>query len=421
MPNVTKTFVASASELQSSDLYMTIKATLFTVPSANLNGVRCTAGFMEEIVENQDKYIGLPLCADTVNLVSGRYKKLGHCYNPKTGTYSSSIIGSFYRFEKEELSDGEVALVGYARVMKRNKKVCKAIGELFAEGALKFSFEISCGTYETLEDDTILIDAADNNYIEGMCIVSFPACPEAVALDLVAEINGIGKEADVMNDVIESAAVETEVLENAPASDSTELNTEAGEPEVVVAEAEDCSEEEQESAEPEDMAAEMEPAAAPAEEADVESEAQNAEVYVTTETRICETVDMYDSETGVYVTETTSHEVRTNERVEDATLVVEVAEAETEEPKQVETAADETPAVVPDYVKVISELQASVDALRNELAELRAQRVVAEVKDDSAAAINPFVAEISAPKKYSLLESDKPSTSGNAYSLLEKA
>ena len=90
---------------------------------------------MNEIVEHQDKYIGLPLCADTVNLVQGRYTKLGHCYNPRTGVYSSSIIGSFYRFEKEELDNGETALVGYARVMKRNKRVCKAIGELFAEGA----------------------------------------------------------------------------------------------------------------------------------------------------------------------------------------------------------------------------------------------------------------------------------------------
>lgn len=165
---------------------------------------------MDEIVEHQDKYIGLPLCADTVNLVKGRYQKLGHCYDPKTGVFSSSIIGSFYRFEKEELDNGEMALVGYARVMKRNKRVCKAIGELFAEGALKFSFEISCGSYEVLDDDTILIDAADNNFIEGMCIVSFPACPEAVALDLVAEINSIGKEADNMTDVIETVEIAEE-------------------------------------------------------------------------------------------------------------------------------------------------------------------------------------------------------------------
>lgn len=314
-----------------------------------------------------------------------------------------------------------MALVGYARVMKRNKKVCKAIGELFAEGALKFSFEISCGTYETLEDDTILIDAADNNFIEGMCIVSFPACPEAVALELVAEINGIGKEADDMNDVIESAAVEPEVLENAPASETTEPNTETGEPEVVVAEVEVSSEEEQTPAEPEVVAAEVEPVAASAEEAPVESDAQNAEVYVMTETSTRETVDVYDTQTGVSVTEVTLHEVRTHERVEDAVLVVETAENETPASEQTEVAAEEAPATLPDYAQVISELQASMDALRKELAELRAQHVVAETQEDPAAAINPFVAEISAPKKYSLLESDKPSTSTHAYSLLEKA
>lgn len=67
MQNVKKTFVASASELQSSDLYMTAKMIMFTVPSANLNGVRCTEAFLDEIVEHEDKYVGLPLCADVVN------------------------------------------------------------------------------------------------------------------------------------------------------------------------------------------------------------------------------------------------------------------------------------------------------------------------------------------------------------------
>lgn len=374
---------------------------------------------MDEIIEHQDKYIGLPLCADTVNLVSGRYSKLGHCYNPKTGTYSSSIIGSFYRFEKEELENGEVALVGYARVMKRNKRVCKAIGELFAEGALKFSFEISCGTYETLDDDTILIDAAENNFIEGMCIVSFPACPEAVALELVAEINGIRKEADDMIDAIESAEVVAEVEAHEPeAADTTEIPADTGEPEAVVAEvAED-------PAEPEDVVAEVEPVEAPAEESImVESEAQNAEVHVSTNTFTCETTEVYDDQTGTSVIESTTHEIRTHERVPEATLEIQVgeemvAQEEISEPAPVIEASAQNDT----SSDMIAELQRAIETLRQEIADMRAERIVAEAeKPDASAEINPFIAEIAAPKKYSLLESDKPSGNGNAYSLLEKA
>ena len=191
-------FVAAASEIASSDLYMTVKATMFTSPSANLNGVRCTAAFIDEIVEHQEKYIGLPLCADMTKLENGLYRNLGHCYNSRTGTFSSTMIGSFYKFEKAALSEDETALIGYARILKRNKKVCRAISELFAEGNLKFSFEITCGEYEKMDDGTIRIDASERNYLEGMAIVSMPACPDAVALELVAEITGIGKEAEPM-------------------------------------------------------------------------------------------------------------------------------------------------------------------------------------------------------------------------------
>lgn len=384
--------------------------------------MRCTAGFMDEIVEHQDKYIGLPLCADTVNLVKGRYKKLGHCYDSKTGVYSSSIIGSFYRFEKEELDDGEVALVGYARVMKRNKRVCKAIGELFAEGSLKFSFEISCGTYQVLEDDTILIDAADNNFIEGMCIVSFPACPEAVALELVAEINGIGKEADDMNEVVESAEVIAEVETIEPETEGdTKLSADNVESQEAIAESAECSDE------PHDVVAEVEHVDALAEgskEDEPAAENINADVFVTTETRTRESVDIFDNDTGVSVTEVTIHEVRTQERVKDVELVIENdVVAETEEQSSEETSEviaekeEQESSSTSDYSQIIAELQSAVQALKNELDELRTMSKV----DDSANAINPFVAEISAPTKYSLLESEKHVYSNNAYSLLEKA
>ena len=217
-------FVAAASEIASSDLYMTVKATMFTSPSANLNGVRCTAAFIDEIVEHQEKYIGLPLCADMTKLENGLYRNLGHCYNSRTGTFSSTMIGSFYKFEKTAISEDETALIGYARILKRNKKVCRAISELFAEGNLKFSFEITCGEYEKMDDGTIRIDASEKNFLEGMAIVSMPACPDAVALELVAEITGIGKEAEPMTneDKVQTAEEQPEkAAENAAENTET--------------------------------------------------------------------------------------------------------------------------------------------------------------------------------------------------------
>lgn len=406
MQNITKTFVASASELQSSDLYMTIKTTMFTVPEANLNGVRCTAAFLDEIVQNQEKYIGLPLCADVKNLEMGRYMKLGHCYNATTGTFSSSIIGSFYKFEKEEREDG-CALIGYARVMKRNKRVCKAIGELFAEGMLKFSFEISCGSYEELEDETLLIDAADNNYLEGMCIVSFPACPDAVAMELVAEISNIRKEADDMTDVIESA----EVL-----AEESVVETPAPEAEEIVAETEPVTEP---AAEPEEIQAEVsepekeEEEEKPEEDPDPEEDEEKKEtaaVYTTVrETQIHEE-STYDNETG----EETNVRVIVEQSVHGREDSSNQAIAETEDVVAEEVSEPEQNDELAELRREIAELKQAIEAMKEE------KTVVAEVEtaeEKEEVEVNPFIAEISTPVKYSLLERIEK----NPHSLLERA
>lgn len=415
MQNIVKTIVASASELQSSDLYMTVKTPMFTVPAANLNGVRCTAKFLDEIVANQDKYIGLPLCADVDNLAKGRYTKLGHCYDAVTGTFSSSMIGSFYKFEKEEREDG-AALIGYARIMKRNKKVCKAVAQLFAAGMLKFSFEISCGSYEELEDGTLLIDAAGNNYLEGMCIVSFPACPDAVAQELVAEIVNIGKEADEMSDVIESAEVVAEetVAETAVPPEAEAILAEeeaeptATEPEEIQAEASEPEKEEDEE-QPEEP------------EEEDEEHKETAQVYTRVTHVEHDSVHTYDNETGV------EHEINvtTEERVSvpnpeeaAAEAVAETTEEVQAEAEPEEVVAEEVPAE-PDPLAVMRE---EIAELKKLVAEMREQHVVAEKEpeapvSDNGNEVNPFIAEISTPVKYSLLESIEK----NPRSLLERA
>lgn len=81
-----KKFTAEAvvSEIQSSDIYLTIKARLFDL-QANLNGVRVTRDFMDEIIANESKYVGIPLYADIHGLIAKR--PIGHMYNPRTGEF----------------------------------------------------------------------------------------------------------------------------------------------------------------------------------------------------------------------------------------------------------------------------------------------------------------------------------------------
>ena len=236
------TFIASViSEIQQSDIYLTVRARLFETPGANLNGVRVTPAFLDEIVENKDKYVGLPLCADVKSLAQGDYSHLGHLYDARTGEFHSAQIGSFYDFEKEETEDG-AALIGYARIMKRNKAVCRAISELFADGALKFSFEISCGSYRELEDGTIEIDAGQDNFLEGAAVVTFPACESAVALDLVAEcktiVDGRRNEVTNMTDVNPVEVVAEEKPAEQPETSEQLAEEEKKEPEVETVNAE---------------------------------------------------------------------------------------------------------------------------------------------------------------------------------------
>ena len=379
MPDIVRTMcVASASELiQQSDLYMTVKAVLFTTPSANLNGVRCTEGFIDEIVANQDAYIGLPLNADIRSLESGQYNKLGHMFDQTTGTFATAIIGSFYKFEKTILPSGDVALIGYARIMKRNQAVCSAIAELFATGNLKFSFEISCGEYSTLNDGTMLIDASKDNYLEGMCIVWSPACPEAVAKELVAELTNDRKEAEDMHD--ESAELTVEVAEVTEQEAEEKVAEVQTEPESNLAETADKAEE------------------------NVETQAE------------CQCEDKKEEEAEAASKEEKEEcaEEAEPEKAEEVKAEAEVAEAESGENEVHNEVAAESNE---ELKNIIAELMQSVNDIKAEIAELKAvkKEVVASVEPE---AVNGFMDTISIPEnKYSLLERD---SGFETYTLLE--
>ena len=430
-------FASVISEIQQSDVFMTVKARICEAPEANLNGARVTEAFIDEIVSNEKRYVGLPLYADVRALTNGNYNRLGHLYDVKTGEFHSTQIGSFYKFEKQTFENG-CALIGFARIPKRNKKLSKAISELFADGALKFSFELSVGEYEELDDETILIDVSENNYLEGTAIVTYPACEDAVALELVAQKadeakGGVSEMAEVENkaEVVETEATQPELAEEEVEAEKVETEEEAA-----------CKKKEQ---------AEDETAAVHVTENHVEVHESNAyddetgkfvNQRVVVETSESETVDgtLVETVDGVHVAET---EVAAKEDNDSGNLPSIEEEEEEEEVQQGEgndstprsapvsneqpeeqpeepvngsdNPSDPEPEVVAEKTteQLVAELLDVVSNLKAELAELKERK-----QETVTAEINPFMDTLSTKGKYSLLEKETKTTS---YSLLEKA
>lgn len=410
-------FASVISEIQQSDVFMTVKARICEAPEANLNGARVTEAFIDDIVGNEARYVGLPLYADVKALTNGNYNRLGHLYDTRTGEFHSTQIGSFYKFEKQK--NGENCyLVGYARIPKRNKKLSRAISELFADSALKFSFELSVGEYEELEDETILIDASENNYLEGTAIVTYPACEDAVALELVAQKN-----------TDETRKGESEMAEVENKAEVVE--TEATQPELA----------EEEKVEAEETIEESEDETAACKEKK-KAETETATVYTEDHTVEVHEQSAYDSETGKSVNQRVTIETVSSQAV-DGTLVetvdgVHVAETEIAEDDPPGDNSGDTEGAntdsadanagsddssssdpAPEEVnqdsydpnkktaeQMIAELLETVNALKGEIAELKTQKETKSV----TAEFNPFMGDINAKGKYSLLESDNAKT-----------
>ena len=413
-----QTFIASASELQSSDSFLTVKTVMFSVPTVNANGVQCTEAFLSEIVENMKNYETLPLYADITNLVRGNYEQLGHCYNPVTETFSTHEIGSFYHFEKEtDEETGVTSLIGYARVWKRNKSVCEALGELFAMGKLKFSFEVACGSVSKKEDGTIVIDADEKNHLEGMCVVSFPAYPDAVAMQLVAEVNAQSEEAEEMPKKKNLTVAEETVVEAAEV-EGVDASTEAEETAEVVAE--DTSVEavaETEAPKESSVEATAETEATEiaqtvddivAEEA--ESEAVNAELVVTRTLETREAVHTYDTETGEEAHEVVDHELTVTQLAEDMS-------------KRLESIENDVKTLISESVNPLKE---ALDALTKIVSELtvgkKEEIQTAEIDkamDEALKESNVVLSEIStASKEDKFADLLEPKNPQDVYSLL---
>lgn len=170
-----------AEQQQGSEIFLSLKMVMFDT-EVNLNGCQYTKEFIEEIAENKDgKYTCLPLVADVEMLASGKYNKLTHLMDKKTGDFKTTQIGSFYKFETNTTDNGVVQLIGYARVPRRHKKVCAALLKLHKDGKLKFSYEIAVANY-TVVNGVKHIDVDENNFIIGLAVVSMPACVSSTSL-----------------------------------------------------------------------------------------------------------------------------------------------------------------------------------------------------------------------------------------------
>lgn len=357
--------------------YMTLSMRMFSTRT-NLNGVAVTEEFINKIVENAQDYVSMPLCADVRKIERGDLRSLGHMYDEDTGLFEAAEIGSYVSFVKVIDEDGTVALNGTARVNRRNPKVVEAIKELYAEGNLNFSFEIEAGSFEELPDGTILIDAADDNDLMAMAVVSTPAYPEAKAISLVASKNEAEKEEKTEGEPMNKDAVQPDVIETEVISTLTvaaEENAEAVEAEAEEAEKkeDECGAEVAESAEAAEVAEVTESAEVEAEvtveaeaeaestvEAEVEAEVQaeaDAEANTEVNAEVNAQVETEAAEAEVAETETAETEVAETEKAEaaeanDVTAESVVVEVEIPEPERVEVRED-------------------IDEMRRELEELR--------------------------------------------------
>lgn len=176
----------SMEDPQSNEIYFSVTMRMLTT-EVNLNGVRLTDGFINDIAEHAEKYVCMPLCADVERLSRGLDVGLTHMYDEQGLQFKAPQIGSFFEVHRVEDEHG-LSLVGTARINKRNADVTDKIIQMYNAGRLKFSFEIwASEIYE--EDGITVVDAAPGNQLTAMAIVTTPALPAAVAIGLAAELD----------------------------------------------------------------------------------------------------------------------------------------------------------------------------------------------------------------------------------------
>lgn len=347
MENKNNTIVLLAEEVaidekRSNDIFLLITFKLFD-NRGNRNGEGVTAAFISEIINHRDKYAALPIYADVPALLGKRYNDLGHKYDPETGRFGTEQIGGLVEYRMDVTDGGVVSLYAEARIPKRETEICERLQEMYVSGGLNVSFEVKYNPQNIIEKDGVrFVDAGEGNTLTGMCIVSVPACPDANALDMVAEVNA------------EETTETNEVKEKVPTNE--ELKT----PEVTEAEA---------VAETDPVAEVIAEAEQPATEAEPVAQAEVAEAEI-----VREGVTVHEAYAKCPETGETIHEVyETHELVETVEETVPQPEAVVaeEDPRDVRIAELEK-----QLADVTAELQAFKDAQAE--AELAARRCRAQ-------------------------------------------
>ena len=237
MENKENTIVLLAEEVaidekRSNDIFLLISFKLFD-NSGNRNREGVTAAFISEIMNHRDKYAALPIYVDVPALLEGRYDQLGHNYDPETGKFGTEQIGGLVDFRMSVNDAGIVSLYAEARIPKRESEICERLQNLYVMGGLNVSFEVKYNPENIIIKDGVrFVDAGEGNTLTGMCIVSVPACPDANALDMVAEVVN-AEETTEVNEVKEE--VPNEELNVTAEAEVTETVAEATE-EVAQAE-----------------------------------------------------------------------------------------------------------------------------------------------------------------------------------------
>lgn len=155
----------------------------------NKNDDALTKEFIDEIVENKNYYLALPLYADVYGLVGTSDDEMSHVLDEEENTdFRSQIVGGFVDFKAEINDKDEYWLYGTVRIPKKDKRISESIKNKFRNEDLFFSFEVVFDSY-LFSNGITYLNRSDGNKLFAMAIVDNPAYDEAKALSLVASNN----------------------------------------------------------------------------------------------------------------------------------------------------------------------------------------------------------------------------------------
>lgn len=172
---------------ETNDIYMTMNIAILS-EDINFNSAQFTPDFIDGVIDNKEKYVGIPFLVNREKLENAEYDNLSHELDLNTGKLKTDQIGSFVDFWKEEVDDAN-CLMGSIRIFKRFSETCAAIGELYTSGKLETSCEVMISEYLEVSDDGVRkIHYNDGkNALFGSALVTYGAESRAKPTLLIAE------------------------------------------------------------------------------------------------------------------------------------------------------------------------------------------------------------------------------------------